>query len=427
MNLRLIFSFLALVQVTLYGIEVKVEKKGDTTMPLAIGMVKPISKTLNELVDTIERDISASRQFSCKRLLLSEDNIRKELKSLKRSGVSLAVIFSDSDNSLSWRLYNTLTGKVVSSQTNQIGTLSLRTLAHNVADQVWPVLTSEKGPFSSVIVACKQLLNKNHTKKISHIYAFSPTEGVGNARCIVGGSRVNFAPRWHPFRKQLFYSQHTPFNVSLMTKMPGSSARTLMSFDGQNMTPAVSNKGKVVISLSNGADAHLYEYNFDKETKKGRFIQLTKGHGQYISPSFRGENELVFCYSNIHGRPRIGMLDLSSKKLKWITPEHGLSPCVSPNGKKVAYTTRVDRVLQVFCYDFKTGKHTQVTSNKGHKDEVSWSPCGNYLLFSVEIGMKSQIACFHIPTKSMRYLSPEDEHWSFPSWSSLYQGEIPFL
>ena len=432
MNLLSIFKtiLIFLICKQIYGLEITVTKKQATAMPIALVTVKPIMREIKNIAKIIAQDLQVNNQFDVTTSSIQTLKKTKQITKFAQESKALAIfLLSPEADSIEWRLYNTMTGQMVNGKLVKREERTINQWAHAIADQIWPLLTSEQGSFSSIIVACKQEIHKKNNKKFSHIYAFEPVAGADQTKkAIVQGDRINFAPRWHPKRAQLFYSQHCPFNVSLVSISPNRAPRTIMGFDGQNMTPAVSKKGRVVISLSNCADAHLYEYQFDPIKKVGRFVQLTKGSGQYISPTFKGENEIVFCYINQRGRPSIGLLNTSTRDISWITKEHGVSPCVSPDGSKLAYSSRKDNILQLCTYDFNTKETRQVTHDlHGHKDEGSWSPCGNYLVCSVEKGAQSRIACFHLPTQSCRFLTPTDEHWSFPVWSPIFEGKVPFL
>ena len=43
--------------------------------------------------------------------------------------------------------------------------------------------------------------------------------------------------------------------------------------------------------------------------------------------------------------------------------------------------------MQLFLYDDRTKDHRQITFTKGSKDECSWSPCGNYIVYECRDGL----------------------------------------
>jgi Tol biopolymer transport system component len=411
----------------LCGFEVAVEKSSMALLPLAIGVVKPSSLEVKKIAENLKGLLEFTQQFS-----VSIEEVDKPTRvgdvaifSLQKRPLAIYLL-TGSDSGVEWRLYDVMSEQMIEGKFVEKGGRTPSLLARVIADDLWPLLTSTQGSFSTVIAACKRTQGK-HKKKTSHLYVFSPFNVLDESKqLVVGGNHLNFAPRWHSSRPQLFYSVHTPYNILLASISPGHVPHTIINFDGQNMTPAISKAGRIVISLSEGDDAHLYEYVYDKNTKKSSFVQLTHGNGQYISPSFKGEQEIIFCYIDQRGSPRIGSIDLRTKQQSWLGLGSGACPCVSPDGLKMAYCSRAGNLLQIFEYDFSTKKHKQVTFDTfGRKDEVSWSPCGSFLIFSVEHGASSRVACYHIPTKTMKFITPHGEHWSFPVWAPRYAEGIP--
>ena len=75
---------------------------------------------------------------------------------------------------------------------------------------------------------------------------------------------------------------------------------------------------------------------------------------------------------------------LISKKMTALSREHGsaMAPSYSSTAIKWSIQNLCTRQwFSSFATMKRPGKHTQITSDKGNKDEASWSPCGNYLLY----------------------------------------------
>jgi len=71
------------------------------------------------------------------------------------------------------------------------------------------------------------------------------------------------------------------------------------------------------------------------------------------------------------------------KKLRRITEYRGedLSPCFSPDGRYIAYTSTRTHVQNIWVYDFREGRSFQVTTKGGFEPAWSPSPSG-YLIFT---------------------------------------------
>jgi Tol biopolymer transport system component len=89
----------------------------------------------------------------------------------------------------------------------------------------------------------------------------------------------------------------------------------------------------------------------------------------------------------------------------------------SEKNNKIAYCKLVGNTMQIFTYDLSTKQHKQVTFNPGNKDECCWSPCGNYVTFSIDNGKSSRIAIFNCITNEQIFLTGENQRCSYPSWS----------
>jgi len=367
--------------------------------------------------------LGATKQFAVTTRFMAEPNKKKEMQALAGEGYPLVLFFSGDNEMIAWRLYDTMNAQLVKGKKSYRHRLLDAEWAIVIADQIWSELTSQDGSFSSLIATCKQRRHrKGCCQDLYLIHPFYTTEQFEPIKVVDKGN--NFAPRWHRRRSVIFYSQHTPVNVRLMSVDSMYISRIITSFDGQNMTPAISGKGRVVLAISGKQNTKLYEYFFNRKKRKGRFICLTHEPGDFISPSFLNENELVFCYVNTRNIPQLGILDLTDQSIAWLDVGRALCPAVSPSGRHIAYCKRVDGAYQLFIYDRETKDERQLTKCNGHKDECSWSPCGNYIVCCVEQGNASRIALIDVDTQIMRYLTPLKEQWSYPNWSPML--EIPF-
>ena len=57
------------------------------------------------------------------------------------------------------------------------------------------------------------------------------------------------------------------------------------------------------------------------------------------------------------------------------------NPAWSPDGEKIAYTSKVGKRFQIKIYDLKTRKEENFTSGQGSCEEPSWSPDGRYIIY----------------------------------------------
>jgi Tol biopolymer transport system component len=414
-------------EIGVYTLEFSVGAKNHAAMPLIVAVFGKDQAKIEPLVVQLIKDLEFSKQFKVKLVKLHDDILKKEsLQNLAKNNAPLAIFINtiaDQTANFEWRLYDLLDlkmllGKKVTYQGDYTHA------AHMIANKIWQQLMGCPGYFNSVIVACKK--NKENKKNYQYIYVFHPTNGTSDKKMVVDAHTFSFAPRWHPKKRLLYYSQNTPKNVRLMAIDHYGRKSIVTNFDGLNLTPAISPKGQIVVSLSSGGCEKLYRYEFDPVHKLNKFIAITDGRMHAISPSFIDEDKLVFCAIDaVYKLPRIAIMNLSQKTATFLT---GRAFCVSPvyckPKNKIAYCKRVHGVQQIFCYDLKNGEHQQITNSGGDKDDCSWSPCGNYLVFTEDRGKESRIALWNMLNSTQSYLSPKGEAWSFPAWSPCYEDGL---
>lgn len=383
------------------------------------------SQDLGKITKLIFDDLQLSGQFAPEIKNIEKIYTKPEFKALFENGYGL-VVFLDklNNNTYELRLYDTsehemLLGKKFKKDPE----ISQSAFAHKISDAIWPALTNQKSSFATVVAACKKVKPK-HKNEYFHVYTFYPTELTeatepGNKKLLVNSPTMNIMPRWNPKQPILYFSQHTPTNVRLVSVDTYKNQRVVANFDGLNMTPAFSQGGSIVISITKDGHGILCKYHYNEKNKKGVFKGITSRELHAISPSFIDENRVVFCLIK-DKRPSIAILDLKSKIIEQITTGFCCAPAYSKEKNSIAYCKKSDGFMQIFVYNLKTGGHKQITFDKTDKDECSWSPCGNFIIFSAESNSGSRIALVNTVSGKVSYLTPENESWEFPCWAPNY-------
>lgn len=237
---------------------------------------------------------------------------------------------------------------------------------------------------------------------------------------------VNVAPRWNNDNKSpmLFYSEYTNSNVRLVAMKMDKKRKVASNFDGVNMLPAFSQDGKQVAYCASHGNGNCQLYYYER----GSFKKLTKNQGNNVSPTFSGDGKSIyFCSDFQTGKPQIYCYDIAHDNIERLT--HGgycASPAYCPVQNRLAYSKMVNGTMQLFMYDLENKEHAQLTFDSGNKEEASWSPCGNFLLFSYEQGEKCRIAMLNTITNKRQYLTSEKMVCSYPCWSPAY-AEFPVV
>lgn len=399
-------------------VQMKISSHKKKQVPILMGIIDTKSDdSMQELLEVIKHDFSFTNQFQVTTQLFSKIPTKKEVKELGKD-VLFALFITPHSRNFEWRLYDALNGSMVTGKKYRKRGYELRGWAHNISDMVWVALTGDEGFFSTKIAYCKKVLQNN--KEIKHVY-IADYDG-SNAQLLVDTPTINVAPRWNNDHKKpmVFYSDFTNTNVRLMVSDLEKKRSVASDFDGVNMIPAFSRDGKkIVYCISRGdGSCQLYYY------RRGLFKKITNNEGNNVSPSLSQDGKTIyFCSDFETGKPQIYAFNMPTHNLERLTDGgYCASPRYSAKAEKLAYSRIVSGTMQLFVYDIKSKIHTQLTFDKGNKEECAWSPCGTKMLYSVEeMGKKSRIAMMSILSNERHFLTDLQQDCSFPDWSPVYE------
>jgi TolB protein len=371
------------------------------------------------LLATLKKDLMFSGQFTVSDCMMDHLPTKSFFNDVAKDGYPLTLIIEKkSPEVLNWRLYDTAIGHMVKGQTHSKKEESDLGWAHALSDTLWPELTGKPGFFSTKIAFCRAV-RLPHKKADCRYVCVADYDGSNEQR-LVTTPTINMAPRWNKDSRKplLFYSEYTSKNIRLISVDMNGRRRIASNFDGINMLPTFSGDGKRVVYCASRADGNCHLYYF----QKGTFKRLLGAEGNHVSPSLSADgSHMYFCSDYETGKPHIYRYDFDTQKITRITDHgSGMAPSYSSATQKVVYSKFVGNVVQLFCYDEVTGKHTQITTDPGNKDEAAWSPCGNYLIYSVDKANKGRIVQLNLLTKEQRYITNLGEDCTYPTWSDRY-------
>jgi TolB protein len=408
-------------------VTINVAVKAHAKTNLLLGILNYQSHELEKLADVMQRDLSFSHQFNVVVKVLGPLKTKDEVRAFFDQGYPLAILLSsavNNDHMIDWRLYDTSQVMMVKGKRYSKRGDVLRGWAHNISDTIWPELTGQTGFFSTKIAYGKQVSAGKRKRPLRHIYV-ADYDG-SDSKPLVTTPTINVAPRWNRDESNplVFYSEGTNANIRLMTTTMDGKRTIASNFDGINMLPSFSSDGKkVVYTASHGsASCQIYRY------EKGKITQLTDNPGNNLAATLTADGKSMYLCSDFpSGTPHIYMYDFNTQQRQQITfGGQEFCPAYCEKNHKVAYTKSVHGSPQLFVYDETGRTHKQLTFDRGCKDECSWSPCGNYLLFSVEEGLRSHLEILHVLTGERRIITGANENCNYPSWSPIY-AQLPVV
>jgi tol-pal system beta propeller repeat protein TolB len=404
-------------------VHVAVRASQHQKMPIFLGYVGTATDDIKEIATIIASDFQMTEQCVVK--VQHFDVIQKmsEIKDLFLQNYYIAIFISQEKNGFSWRLYDTQEAiMVVGKKYRKKGSI-LRGWAHNLADQIWPEFMGIASCFSSKIAYCRQLWVKHNGKDkvYKHIY-IADADGK-HVRPLIEIPTVCLAPRWSNQANDpiLFYSENTLSNVRLVMANMYGKRRTICSFDGLNMLPAFADDNKnIVFCLSKDGSSQLY-HSFLDTTHTRVFNRMTQNNADNFSPCYINDHTVAFVSDYQRKHPAIYLIDMKSLEVTPVTTD---GYCACPDyckaNNKLLYSKMVGRCMQIFTYDCATKVHEQLTTGSESKEEGSWSPCGNFIIFAARLHGASRIARYNLLTGRMQYLTPASENCTYPAWSPVH-------
>lgn len=403
------------------ALEITATKHQAYKMKVLLGVIGD-NKRVARIADIITRDISlplekqtgfdvALKQFA------KEPRSKKEIKRFLDEGYSLVVFLSaTSGDDIAYRLYDATRAAMVHGKRVVITGRSPRATGHHVAGLLMKDLLGRSVQFGTQLAYCKHVSGKNN----KHVFVTDPYKS-GSPEQVLGSHTPKCGLRWHEHEgiTRLYYSEQSPVNVRLMAyDMLQKRSKIVMNFDGLNMQPSFNEDGtKVVVCCSQAGSSQLYLGTLDVKIKQWNFKRLTHNRGNNISPYLCKNGDIIFCSDFQTRRPQLYYYRMKNGKIERLTDGgYCASPAVLEERGLIAYIKLVNSVAQLCLFDINTKQHTQLTFDRSHKDEPTWSPCGSYVAYSVEQGKSSRIAVRNMMSQESYFVTAKNEQCSGPAW-----------
>ncbi len=139
--------------------------------------------------------------------------------------------------------------------------------------------------------------------------------------------------------------------------------------DRMNFGPIWSADGKLIVytqEQSKGTDSNIFVV--DAATAQSTLLTLHDGEHTYSANDISPDGKYILITSNaVDGYDNAGLLEIASKKIRWLTNEKWriLGESFSPDGKFLTYTANVDGNTDIYLYDVASGKARALPLPKG--------------------------------------------------------------
>jgi dipeptidyl aminopeptidase/acylaminoacyl peptidase len=203
-------------------------------------------------------------------------------------------------------------------------------------------------------------------------------------------------PAWAPDGHSIVYATKLKTGASYEIELMDIATRHITHVTKKtpkelsNSGPIFSHDGKFIVytqSHATGKDANIFVYDL----ASGQSTNLTphEGRSNYHASDISPDGKTVLITSDAHnGYDNVGLLDISSKKINWLTNDKWEIDAggFSPDGKSVTWTANVDGRVNIYAYDIAGGHATELPIAPGVNvpggDPTAFTRDGSKLLYS---------------------------------------------
>ncbi|MFZ0731978.1 MAG: S9 family peptidase [Candidatus Sulfotelmatobacter sp.] len=220
------------------------------------------------------------------------------------------------------------------------------------------------------------------------IFMVSPKTGkVVNLTQTTGIAEMN--PTWSPDARYLAYEVKPKDSAAVEIDVYDLIMREVKHItsgtpqDKGNEDPIWSKDGRFIVYTqvqAKGTDSNV----FIADVATGTSTRLTPHEGEqhFLANDISPDGKRILVSSNAeNGHENIGLLDIATKKIAWITKEKWevRGHEFSPDGKRISFSADVEGDEDIYLHDLATGKSTLLAIPKGVNE-----PTGGHSAFSAD-------------------------------------------
>ena len=299
------------------------------------------------------------------------------------SGADFLVVGSIKPNSggyvIEFQLYDVLQQNLMTGFSFQVSDQTLRSAAHQIADEVYEEILGISGAFNTQIAFVSV-----DGKVGNRTYQLQLADADGeNPQAMLTSPRPILSPSWAPDGIRIAYvsfESKARSAIYVQDRQKGSRVK-LISREGINGAPSWSPDGeRLAVTLSYQGNPDIYILQVDG----GKLTRITKSEAIDTEAVWIDNDTLAFT-SDRSGGPQIYEISSRGGQAKRLTFEgsYNTGATVSPDGSTIAFVHGADGGFQIAAIDRSSGLFQTLT--RGTLDESpTFSPNGQMIMFATE-------------------------------------------
>ncbi|MBK9967854.1 MAG: PD40 domain-containing protein [Holophagales bacterium] len=310
---------------------------------------------------------------------------------------------------VSAQLLDLRTLRPILGKTYSAGGVSIRRVAHVIANDVVRQFTGKPGPFLTRIVFSSDRDGGRNKELYLMDY-----DGE-NQRRITFHRSLSLAPDWSYDADKIVYQSYVSTPPGLYWFSLGAPARTRIPVTTElNSAPSFSPDGRTVAYAGSvKGNPEIFVVGLDGSNPR----RLTNSSAIDSSPRFSPNGREIAFTSNRQGSPQIYLMDTEGSNVRKLTLTGNWSdePAFSPDGGRLAYACRNEGDFQICILDLTTGRTVQISSGPGANENPSWSPDGTRIAWELQRGRSTQIVSAGIDGSGFKVLTSAGNN-GYPVW-----------
>lgn len=291
-----------------------------------------------------------------------------------------------------YKVWSVLGKKEIFSSNFKITKEALRSTAHQIADALYKSITGKPSIFNEKIFFVSDRTSVKEIEKELYIMDFDGrrVDKLTNYNSMVispsispDNSKIMFsliAAKKELSRAKVRMIKTIDLKVldlrtkqlSTLSSLPGINSGAVYGASGNN----------IYLTLSFSGNADIYEMNINS----GKTRKITSHYGDDVDPSLTKDGNLLTFLSNRPGRAHIYTMDpgdteKSVKRISFVG-QFNATPRFSPDGKEISFTSWVDNGFDLYRIGSDGNNLVRLTKNFGSNEEPSYSPDGEFIIFS---------------------------------------------
>jgi TolB protein len=271
------------------------------------------------------------------------------------------------------RLVDLVSGEFAFAKRYRAGTSAAQVVAHTLANDLVQVFTGRPGPFLSRMAFISDRTGSSELWVMDW--------NGDNAKQLTKHNSIALAPQWSPSGDKLVFTSYLRGTPALFLLTPQEGYLRLLRDDGGvNSSATFSPDGSEIVfasSVNGNVDIYLMS------TEGGSARRLTTARGIDTQPAWAPNGRQIAFTSTRSGSPQIYLMNVDGtnvRRLSFSSAFHD-EPAWSHDGTRIACTTRADNRFQLTTIDTITGEEN-ILPGPGNNESPCFSPDGSMLAFS---------------------------------------------